>query len=33
MEQRDETDPQKRLTRAVGGIFSFAIFRWFRSAS
>ena len=33
MKQRDETDPQKRVIRAVGGIFSFAIFRWFRSAS
>jgi hypothetical protein len=33
MKQPGGHNPQKRVTRAVGGIFSFAIFRWFRSAS
>lgn len=31
IKQRSGTDPKRRATRALSGIFSFSIFRWFRS--
>jgi hypothetical protein len=32
MKHRGGSDPKKRATRAFSAIFSFSIFRWFRSA-